>query len=137
MNRTSIVSAVTPKHRSLMWALAAIGALAASPATASSEPSTRLVRCGEESCLQICGHRDNPAATVSINGHAVPAEGERGWRVSLPVEVVRQWSAPHARTIEVSLFEPETQHATVASVDLPIGLLGDTTELASLVVSAR
>jgi len=104
---------------------------------ASSEPSTRLVRCGGDSCLQISGHRDDPASIVSINGHVVPVEGEYSWRVHLPVEVVRQWSAPHARTIEVSLLDWEMQLGTIASVDLPIGLLGGVTNLASLVVSAR
>ena len=104
---------------------------------AASEPTTRLIRCGEQSCLQINGRRGDPAATVSINGHDVPVEGEHSWRVRLPVEVVRQWSTPYARTIEVSLHDPETQRETIASVDLPIGLLGGVTELASLVISVR
>jgi hypothetical protein len=122
-------------------ALASIGAIIvgslASPAMATSEPSTRLIRCGEQSCLQISGRRGDPAAIVSINGHAVPVEGEHSWRVRLPVDVVRQWSVPYARTIEVSLHDPETQRETNSSVDLPIGLLGGVTELASLVISVR
>lgn len=113
-----------------------IGSLAA-PAMAASEPSTRLIRCGEQSCLQISGHRGDPAAIVSINGHVVPVEGKHSWRVRLPVEVVRQWSVPYARAIEVSLHDPETQRETKASVDLPIGLLGGVTALASLVISVR
>jgi hypothetical protein len=122
-------------------ALASISAIVigslASPAMAASEPSTRLIRCGEQSCLQISGRRGDSAAIISINGHVVPVEGERRWRVRLPVEVVRQWSSPYARTIEVSLHDPETQRETIASVDLPIGLLGGKTELASLVISVR
>lgn len=121
-------------------AFASIGAIIigslASPAMAA-EPSTRVIRCGEQSCLQINGRRLDPAAIVSINGHAVPVEGEHSWRVRLPVEVVREWSEPYARTIEVSLHDPQTQRATSASVDLPIGLLGGKTELASLVISVR
>jgi hypothetical protein len=121
--------------------LASIGATVigslASPAAAASEPSTRLVRCGEQSCLQISGSRGDPAAIISINGHVVPVEGEHSWRVRLPVEVVREWSVPYARTIEVSLHDSETQRETNASVDLPIGLLGGVTDLASLVVSVR
>jgi hypothetical protein len=97
----------------------------------------RLIRCGEQSCLQISGRRGDPAAIVRINGHAVPVEGEHSWRARLPVEVMREWSAPHARTIEVSLQDPETRRETVASADLPIGLLGGTTDLASLVISVR
>jgi hypothetical protein len=109
----------------------------ASPATAASGPSTRLVRCAEQSCLQIRGHRDDPATIIAVNGHVVPVEGEHSWRVHLPVEVVREWSAPHARTIEVTLQDPETRRETVASADLPIGLLGGTADLASLVISLR
>jgi hypothetical protein len=116
---------------------AAIIATLALPATAASEPSTKLIRCAEQDCLQISGRRADPAAIISINGHAVPVEGEHRWRVRLPVEVVRQWSAPHARTIEVSLRSPEMQGETVTSVDLPIGLLGGTTDLASLVITLR
>lgn len=74
---------------------------------------------------------------VSVNGHVVAAEGRHRWRVRLPVEVVRQWSARYARTIEVALRDPETQGATVASVDLPIGLLGGLRDPAPLVISVR
>lgn len=120
--------------------MASIGAIIigslTSPA-AASEPSTRLIRCEEQSCLQVSGRRDDPAAIVRINGHVVPVEGKRSWRVRLPIEVVRQWSIPHARTIEVSLHDPATQRETVASVDLPIGLLGGVTNLAALVISVR
>ena len=156
MGRTSILNAVLPGRASPVCprrnrpaeglglrkqALASIGAMIigslASSATAASAPSTRLIRCEEQSCLQISGRRDDPAAIVSINGHVVSVEGEHRWRVRLPVEVVRQWSVPHARTIEVSLHDPETQRETIASVDLPIGLLGGTTDLASLVISVR
>lgn len=109
----------------------------ASPSMAASEPSTRLVRCGDDSCLQISGRRSDPATIVRINGHVVPVEGEHGWRVRLPVETIRQWSVPYARTIEVSLHEPEARDEAISSVDLPIGLLGGVTELASLVVRVR
>ena len=156
MDRTSIFNAVLPGRASRApperhqpaWrcglrrrALASIGATIigslASPATAASEPSARLIRCGEQSCLRISGRRDDPAAIISINGHVVPVEGEHSWRVCLPVEVVRQWSAPYARTIEVSLHGPETRRETIASVALPIGLLGGMTDVASLVISVR
>jgi hypothetical protein len=109
----------------------------ASPAIAASEPSTRLVRCGDDSCLQISGRRSDLATIVRINGHVVPVEGEHSWRVHLPVETIRQWSVPYARTIEVSLHEPKARDETISSVDLPIGLLGGVTELASLVVRVR
>src|SRR4051794_13707271 len=91
--------------------LAFVSAIAAgsltSPAIAAPEASSRLIRCGVESCLQVTGDRDDPTSIVHINGHAVPVEGERRWKISLPLEVVREWSAPNARTIEVSLADPE------------------------------
>ena len=121
--------------------LGLVGAIAAaslaSPATAKPETSTRLVRCGVQSCLRIAGHRDDPASTVRINGHAVPVEGKRIWKVDLPVEVVREWSLPNARTIEVSLGDRERQRESVASVDLPIGLLANATILTTMAINVR
>jgi hypothetical protein len=93
---------------------------------AASRPATRLVSCQSESCLLVSGHRDDPAAIVRINGHAVPVEGKRDWRARLPLSAVRQWSAPYARTIEISVPGAQT------SADLPIGLLGHVTDLSSL-----
>lgn len=113
----------------------AIGSLT-SPALAESEPSTKLVRCGAQSCLQVSGYRSDPSATVRLNGQAVDVEGKYGWEVSLPVETVRSLSAPYARSIEVSVHNPETEQVTSANADLPIGLLGGVTDLASLEVRA-
>lgn len=118
----------------LLALVCAIGG-AASPALAEPEANTKLVRCGAESCLRVSGYRADTATTVRINGHAVSVEGERRWQVHLPVEVVREWSEAYARTIEVSLHDADTQLGPVADVDLPIGLLGGTTELSSLVIS--
>jgi len=75
------------------------------------------------------------ALTVSINGHAVPVEGSRNWRAVLPVETLRDWSVPYARTITVAVAD-DTQRAPASSevVDLPIGLLGDVAGLAMLVI---
>lgn len=120
--------------------LALVGAMAAalltSPALAA-EPTSKLVRCGEQSCLRVAGYREDPTAVVWINGHAVDAEGERNWKVHLPLDVVREWSVPNARTIEVSLGDEDNQPEAGASVDLPIGLLADEAVLASLVLNVR
>lgn len=107
----------------------------ASPARAEPETSTKLVRCGAESCLRISGYRPDPGATVRINGHAVPVEGERRWQVQLPVEVVREWSEAYARTIEVSLHQADAQIGASADVELPVGMLGGPIDLSSLVIS--
>jgi hypothetical protein len=109
----------------------------ASPAMAASGPSTRLVTCQSGSCLLVSGHRDDAASVVRINGHAVPVEGKHNWRVRLPLETVREWSAPFARTVDVALLDPKISRETATQADLPIGLLGHATNLASLVVSVR
>jgi hypothetical protein len=123
--------------RQQAWPLAGALLLAslASPASASPEASAKLVHCSTGSCLRISGHRESPTSIVRINGNVVPAEGRRKWAVELPIHTVRDWSAPHARTIEVALDDPATQRGATASVDLPIGLLGGVNELTSLVVN--
>jgi hypothetical protein len=55
----------------------------------------------------------------------------------LPVETVRQWSAPFARTISVEIEDIKTRNATSAEARLPIGLLGHAEDLAMLVISAK
>ena len=119
-----------------LTSLALAGSLA-SPAFAAQEPSAKLVRCGAESCLRVAGHRDSPNAIVRINDRVVAAQGESSWEVQLPIETVRAWSPPHARTIHVSLQDPQTRQEANSAVDLPIGLLGGVTELASLLINGR
>jgi hypothetical protein len=126
-----------PPIRIRILALAAVAALSCtSPALAGSEPSTRLVSCRSGSCLVVSGHRDSPSAAVLINGHAVAVEGARRWRISLPVETIRAWSEPLARSIEVATIDATTQDKTAAEADLPIGLLGHA-ELTSVVVAMK
>ena len=141
MEQTPAVNAVPLVRCWRMRAMALIGATiiasSASPTLAAVEPSSRLVHCGEESCVQISGHRDDPAVVVSVNGHAVSVEGDQRWKARLPVHVVREWSAGSAQTIQVALHDPETRNATVASVDLPIGLLGRMTDLSAMVISVH
>jgi hypothetical protein len=118
-------------------ALAAIPVAAlSSPAYAATEPRTRLVDCQAGSCLLVTGYRANAASAVRINGRTVPADGARRWRVRVPVDTVRAWSAPFARTITISVADAETRTDATAEVDLPIGLFGQV-DLAMLVVSAK
>jgi Tfp pilus assembly protein FimT len=107
----------------------------ASPVFAEGAPSTRLVSCGAESCLLVTGHRDSRAAVVRINGHPVEVQGERSWRLRLPVSTLRNWAAPFARQIEVSSQDPASQTDIVRQAQLPIGLLGHAPDLASLVIT--
>jgi hypothetical protein len=105
--------------------------LAALATPAAAETRTRLIDCETGSCLLVTGHRADTASAVRINGHAVNARGARRWRVSVPMETLRRWSVPHARTITVSIADAEIQ------VALPIGLLGHVENLAFLTVSAK
>lgn len=124
--------------RARIWGVAAmLVAGFSSPAYAATEPRTRVVACGAGSCLLVTGYRANAASAVTINGRGVPASGDRKWRVRVPVDTVRAWSAPFARTITVSVVDAETRTDATAEVDLPIGLLGQTEKLAMLVVSAK
>ncbi|VWX54295.1 conserved exported hypothetical protein [Novosphingobium sp. 9U] len=121
---------------SALLAAAAIG----SPAVAQSAPSTRLIDCGEESCLLVTGHRERVSDEIRINGHLVDVQGQRTWRVRLPLATVREWSTPFARRIEVS-SHPARARTDMARADtaeharLPIGLLGHVPDLASLVIT--
>lgn len=124
-------------RRALALAGAAIFGGLASPVIAAPEPSTKLVKCGAQSCLLVTGYRDDPTSVVSINGHAVAVEGARRWKAYLPVALVREWCAANARTIDVSLAAPAAEPATVTRVDLPIGLLADATVLAALEINVR
>jgi hypothetical protein len=85
--------------------------------------------------LLVTGHRASAAAAVSINGRAVNTQGSRKWRVQVPVETLREWSAPLARTMTVSVVEGGIQRDSEAR--LPIGLLGHAEDLAFLVVSVK
>ena len=128
--------------RARIWGVAVIPvtvlvASFSSPACAATEPRTRLVVCETGTCLLVTGHRANAASLVRINGRTVLADGARRWRVRVPVDTVRGWSAPFARTITVSVVDAETRADATAEVDLPIGLLGQVENLASLVVSAK
>jgi hypothetical protein len=123
-----------PTFRALAFASLAAAAFAAVPA-AAGEITTRVVGCAEGSCLLVTGHRPSAEAAVSINGRAVNTQGSRKWRARVPVESLREWSAPWARTIIVSIIDRGIQRDSEAR--LPIGLLGHAENLAFLVVSVK
>ena len=127
---------LAPRARQAAVVGLALAGMSAAPARAADEPSTRLVKCGAQSCLQVSGHRANPASAVRINGRLVHVEGENGWKTRLPLETLREWTAPQARTIKVSLHDTADRASSVEHVDLPIGLLGNSANLGSLEVRA-
>jgi hypothetical protein len=116
---------------------AALAAFTAIPAAAGEGPTTRLVKCKTGSCLVVNGRRSHADAAVTINGRAVAAQGARSWRVSLPVETLRLWSRPYARSITVAVTDPTTGVSDTAQAWLPIGLLGHAEDLAMLVVRVK
>lgn len=124
-----------PRLRMPLIGQLALGAVLAGafavPALAAPKLSTRVIECGSESCLLVSGRRDHAASQVSINGHRVAVQGARNWRARVPVETVRRWSAPYARSITISVAGAEKE------VRLPIGLLGRAEELAMLVVRVK
>ena len=131
----TFIDRIASQARGLALAGLAMAGVSAAPANAD-EYSPRLVRCGAQSCLQVSGYRTDPATAVRINGRLVPVEGENGWKARLPLDTLREWTAPQARTIKVSLHDAMDRARDVEHVDLPIGLLGNSRNLGSLEVRA-
>lgn len=121
------------------YSIAAIMAVALSAGAADARGGrgqSLLRQCGPATCLVIDGRRIDPRAAVRIAGHAVVARGGRAFRVALPLDTVRAWSAPFARTILVSTQEPGGG-TSEEIVRLPVGLLGLTIESGSIEIAAR
>lgn len=110
---------------------------AGQPAQAEHRNQARLVRCDGGDCLLLSGTRSSPDALVRVNGHAVGVEGGRGWKTLLPVRDVRAWSLPGARSIFVTTHDPGKEVDMKYQFTLPIGMLGNITELAYLVIPQR
>lgn len=106
-------------------------------ASAADTPRSRLVHCGSESCLLVSGKRETPQSQILINDRPVAVDGERHWRVILPLDAVRAWSSPGARAMTISVKDAEGRIEDTAEAALPIGLLGNVTTLAALVIIAR
>lgn len=121
---------LTPYRHSLALSTLA-AALAVSATPASAQPRTRLVDCAAGSCLLVTGYRADPAAPVQINGRAVDVQGTRAWRATVPVETLRGWSAPYARSITIAVADEPVEAA------LPIGMFGGSERLADLTVTAK
>lgn len=129
--------AMPSAFRTVAMGLIASAALGgAHSAVARPLVSTRVVKCAAGDCLLVKGQRADPAAVVRINGHSVPASGTRTWRAWLPVETVRAWSEPYARTVAVSIGDGGRGEVTREAA-LPIGLLGHSANLAMITVRLK
>lgn len=120
-----------PLKYGILAVLAVLGVGPVQSALAAPLASTRLVECDTGSCLLVKGYRANSASAVSINGHPIAAAGEHIWRARVPMETLRGWSDAYARTITVAVADATSQ------VDLPVGLLGHTTNLALITISLK
>ena len=124
------------RHSLFLLASTTFAALSAPPATAQIAPTTQLVRCGEDSCLRISGRRDRPSQIVSLNGRELAVEGKRDWRALVSLDTLRKVSKAKARQVDISLRDSETLEVISAPARLPIGLLGDISELSAIEVTA-
>lgn len=120
-----------PSHFRTLALAAVLNIGLAQAAHAAPMPRTRLVKSDAGSCLLVKGHRVNAAAAVSINGHEIATAGAHSWRARLPVDTLRGWSEPYARTIAVSVA------GATSEADLPIGLLGQSTNLAMITINLK
>ena len=112
-------------------------AATASSLDAQAVTTIRLVSCGTADCVLIRGHRRSPTAVVQVNERPVDVRGRTSWQVRLPIATVRDWSAPLARTLRIAVTGPAGSVERDDAVRLPVGLLGQKVELASLTVRAR
>lgn len=120
--------------RSIDRAVAALLAAALAPTEVCAAPRAKLVSDAPVDRLQVSGTRPSTDDAVLINGHQVAVEGGRHWRVRLPLETLRRWSRPGARTIHVTVATPAGDRTVEHETDLPVGLLGGRIDLAALVV---
>jgi hypothetical protein len=121
-----------------IFGLCTAGAVAIAATSANAHlATTRVVTCAAGNCLLVQGVRSSSDAVIRINDRVVEVEGGRSWQVRLPVATIQDWSAPLARTLQVSVSNPAGSTERSDAVRLPIGLLGHNLELASLVVHAR
>ena len=130
-----VVSARTrPVSRTLCFLLGL--AMIAIPRSAVAAPKARLVHCGDATCLRISGRRPHAAVAVRVAGRPLMVEGNRSWRVTVPLATARDWAAVHGSTLTLTLTDARSGGESVERVALPPGALGKRIELANLIVSA-
>lgn len=122
---------------SWMTGLAIGFALAATSGPAMASSRTRLVHCGDQTCLRISGHRSSSTVAIRIAGQPLAVEGGRTWRATVPLSMARSAANASRDRLTLTMINPETQAQTVAFVALPPGALGRRVELATLTVNAR
>jgi hypothetical protein len=127
-----------PFRLSLRALAPAVGiALAATGAHAAPTSQSRLVHCGEQTCLRITGHRADAAVAVRIAGQDMAVEGGRSWRVTVPAQTARAWASASGSVLPITYRDARSGTERQGEVLLPPGALGRRIELATLLVSAH
>jgi hypothetical protein len=126
-----------PSVRRAAWGAAIMGlALAAIPGAAVAGPRSRLVNCGDKTCLRISGHRSSSAVTIRIAQKPLTVEGDRAWRATVPLSTAREGANASLDRLMLTMTDVKTGVEMVDTVALPPGALGRRVELASLDVNA-
>ena len=110
----------------------------AAPVQAAPAARARLVHCSEGTCLRIVGHRPSRAVAIRIAGRDLAVEGDRAWRVTVPLATARAWPTSFGgRALTLTSVDTQTGAENRDRVELPPGALGRRVELAALEVRAR
>lgn len=112
-------------------------AMMAAPALSASVAQSRLVHCGRDTCLRISGRRSNPAVSIRIDGDALAVDGNRDWRVTVPLSTARIWARSSGSVLTLTSTDARGGTESRENVMLPPGAFGQRVELASLVVRAH
>lgn len=111
--------------------------MALMPVHAASAPLARLVHCGRDTCLRICGHRPDATMAIRIGEQELAVEGGRNWRITVPLLTAQRWGSLSGDTLTVAVFNSHNAIESLDNVALPPGALGHRVELATLVIRAR
>lgn len=124
--------------RTLLSAGVAATLVTALPAVAADRPidqEARLVERNGTTFVRFSGRGAAAATRVTVEGRPVAVEGRRRWRADLPLASLKSWAVPYARTVSVTAETADG--STTRDARLPVGLLGQPAELASLEITAH
>ena len=99
-------------------------AMVATPGSTFAAPRTRLVHCGDATCLRISGRRPHAAVAVRVAGHTLRVEGKRAWRATVSLATARGWAGTRDGTLPVTLIDVRTGSESTELAMLPPGALG-------------
>jgi hypothetical protein len=110
----------------LMAATFGVQAEARTSRTVAISPDSEIVGQGVRTAVRLRGSASAGFALM-VNGRAVSAVGRRHWHADVPLAALRDWSAPFAREIVVTLTTNDAagmHPAAEQRIKLPTGALG-------------